>query len=69
MPPARPAVELGEVCELVMVYELVVLCPVSGALVARYRVSAEARRIAQRLARKEKARGMRVLVRLVEWAP
>ena len=52
-----------------LVYELVVLCPVSGALIARYRVSAEARPIAQRLARKEKARGMRVLVRLVEWAP
>lgn len=52
-----------------LVYEIVVLCPVSGALRARYRVSASMKSLAWGLARREKAAGMRVLVRLIEWAP
>lgn len=54
---------------MALVYEVVSVCPVSGAVVARLRVSAEARAIAQGLVRREKARGLRVFVRLVEWAP
>ena len=53
----------------VMVYEVVSVCPVSGSVCGRLRVSAEARGLAWRLVRREKARGLRVFVRLVEWAP